>query len=102
MLGAPAKLGADAAQVNQASPVMTYSNVFDNDMVSRQKKSEYISYPSNLIQCSVLCNGSLLWMGFCFIFIYLTIFCRCYAFFLIYDLMIFCFMFLKLRPFELI
>ena len=37
MLGAPAKLGADAAQVNQASPVMTYSNVFDNDMVSRQK-----------------------------------------------------------------
>ena len=32
MLGVPAKQGADAAQVNQASPVMTYSNVFDNDM----------------------------------------------------------------------
>ena len=47
MLGVPAKQGADAAQVNQASPVMTYSNVFDNDMVSWQKIQIYhISFKS--------------------------------------------------------
>lgn len=53
MLGVPAKQGADAAQVNQASPVMTYSNVFDNDMVSWQKNPNllYILQILSWAQC---------------------------------------------------
>ena len=95
MLGVPAKQGADAAQVNQASPVMTYSNVFDNDMVSWQKK------PNLLYILQILSNSSFLWMGFCFVFIYFicVIMLLCLR---IFDLMIFCFTFLKVCPFEVI
>lgn len=73
MLGVPAKQGADAAQVNQASPVMTYSNVFDNDMVSWQNN------PNLLYILQILSNSSFLWMGFCFVFIYLICVIMCYV-----------------------
>ena len=105
MLGVPAKQGADAAQVNQASPVMTYSNVFDNDMVSWQNNPNlsYILQILSWAQCFAIvpfCGwDSVLFSSILYIYIYMCYYVLCLR---IFDLMIFCFTFLKVCPFELI